>query len=81
MRGFFELRVGCGCVAALECEADVTGAFVPNLRRAGLQRIRQRYGWQRFVIDHHQFGCVFRLHQSFGDNEGDTIADMPHLCR
>ena len=76
MGGLGKGRVG-GCrIAAVHFEPEVSLVFVPDLRRAVLDRFAGGSDRrERFVIDHDQFGGVLCLVGGIGDNEGDAITD------
>src|SRR5262249_39264464 len=61
-------------------EDDVAGNAVKKLRRTGTDRILSLgYCWQRVVLDFDRFSGIARSGQSFGDNQGDWLTDVPHL--
>ncbi len=72
-----ELRFGRPAITEFDLEAEIAGRFVPDRRRVGCDRIRQRYGAQRLVADIEQLGCVLRLAQRLGHDERHAISHMP----
>ncbi len=73
-------RVGRLLVAHHQGEGNVVGSFVPNDRRARLQRVLDTdHRGERFILDVDQFGGAARLIHRLGDDEGDPLADGAHL--
>ena len=74
-----ESRIGRFLVAFDLDEADVVRAIVPDERDAGVHRIAGRDDRRQWlVIDFDQLGGVDGLEISFGDDEGDVVADHAH---
>jgi hypothetical protein len=75
----FEGGVGLGGIAEAVEADQVAGRALPDLRRAGLQRILhlgdRRQG---IVLDLDQFGRILRLAAALGDHRGDRLADIAH---
>ena len=81
MRGRCHRRVDRRLVAALETVGEVAGRFVPQQRRAKLQRGRRiDHRGQDPVIDRDQLGGVAGDIPGLGDDERHRIADMTHAA-
>ena len=80
MRRILERLLHLLGIAEVIIERDVVGDVIVKLRRAGLGRflgVGDRR--QRIDVDLDRLGGIAGLHERFGDNKRDRIADIAHL--